>query len=159
MIIVLCPRCSITLRVIGDSDEVHALIGERSDFWPDKYPCPRCTTLATACLEIDVEPSELERLGVRDLTAQEAFAAFNGLGLPEEQVCNKTLLENLLRERPVRSIGARDIDGSRRCYLHHIELWDGTRIYFGSGSGGAVVYRIAPPYSYTEQVTRELDAD
>lgn len=158
MIVVICPRCALALRIIGGSEEVHELVGERSEFWPDRYPCPRCGSLAVGCLELEAPAIELERLRVRDLTPQEALAAFHDLGLPDEQVCNKALLECLLREQPIRRIGAKDIDGARRCYLHHIELWDGTKIFFGAGSGGAVVYRVAPPFSYADKVSHELDA-
>jgi hypothetical protein len=158
MILVICPKCALTIRVIGEVDEVHHLVGEASEFYPDRYPCPQCQANSFACAEFEVPTSELARLRVRDLTAQEALVAFNGLGLPDEHVCTKAVLETLLRERPIRRIDGQDIEGSSRCYLHHIELWDGTKIYFGAGSGGAVVYRIASPPSYTQKASHDVEA-
>jgi hypothetical protein len=158
MILILCSKCALAIRVMGDADEIRPLVGDRSEFWPDKYICPRCEERAVGCHELEASAADVERLRPRDLTPQEALAAFHGLGLPDEQLCNKALLESLLRQQPIRHIAARDIEGSRRCYLHHIELWDGTKIYLGAGSDGAVVYRIAHPHSYTEQVSHELGA-
>jgi hypothetical protein len=152
MILVICPKCALALRVIGDAEEVQSLVGEGSEFWPDHYVCPRCGAAAVTCMENEVA-SGLDRVHLRDLTPPEALAALHGLGLPNEQVCTKELLEALLREQPVRRIAARDIEGSHRCYLHHIELWDGTKIYLGAGSGGAIVYRIASPFSYAENIS------
>jgi len=158
MIIVLCHHCSLTVRVMGDSDEVQHLVGERSDFWPDRYPCPRCGRHAVGNLEQDILAGELARFHVRDLTPQEALAAFHGFGLPSEQRCTKETVETLLRENPIRRVAAKNIEGAERCYVQHLELWDGTKIYFGAGPDGAVIYRIAPPYSYTEKVSHELQA-
>lgn len=156
MILIICPKCTLTLRVMGDAEEVHALVGNQSEYWPDQYLCARCGARAIGCIELEVHAPEIAKMHPLDLTAQEALAALNGLGLPGEQLCNKACLEELLREQPVRRIAARDIEGSRRCYLHHIELWDGTKIYLGAGGDGAVVYRIARPHSYTEKVSHEL---
>ena len=152
MILIICPQCAFAARVIGDDDEVDQLVGEGSDFWPDHFPCPRCGARARGVAELDVSVVELDHLRLRDLNPQEALAAFSGLGLPDEQLCTKALLETLLREQPIRRVGAQDIEGSKRCYLHHLELWDGTKIYFGAGSGGAIVYRVTNPLSYTERV-------
>lgn len=154
MIVVICTHCALTVRVLGEPAEVDHLVGEGSEFWPDRYPCPRCEHLAVASLERDLTDRDLTRLSIRDLTAQEAFAAFNGLGLPGEHLCTKDVVEALLREKPVRRLVGSDIEGGR-CYLHHLELWDGTKIYFGAGAEGALIYRIAPPHSYTEQASHE----
>jgi hypothetical protein len=158
MIVVFCQRCLLTIRVMGSSDEIQQLVGEGSEFWPDQYPCPRCPQKATGSLEHDVLSSELERLHVRDLTAQEAFAAFLGLGLPDERHCTREAIADLLREQPIRRIEAKNIEGVERCCIYHLELWDGTKVYFGAGAGGAVIYRVSPPFSYTENVSNELPA-
>lgn len=155
MIVVRCTVCPLLIRVMGNVDEVQSLIGAHSEYWPNRYNCPVCGAPAVGHLELNLIQAELEQLRIKDLTAQEAFAAFNGLGLPTEQHCTKEIVEELLRERPVRRLVATNIEGSRRCYVHHLELWDGTKLYFGAGADGAVIYRISPPHSYAAHVSHE----
>ena len=152
MIVISCSTCALALRVMGDSDEVSSLVGERSDFWPDHYPCPKCSAQAKCQTEREFLAGPQGEAHLRDLTPAEAFAALNGLGFPEEHECTAVAIDLLLRSTPIRRVAGREIRGSRRSYIDHLELWDGTKIFLGAGPGGAVVYRIALPHSYAEHV-------
>jgi hypothetical protein len=92
---------------------------------------------------------------LRDLTPHEAFAAFNGFGLPEEQDCALESVQKLLAEQPVRKVVGTSITGMRRTIIDSLELWDGTRVYFGAGAEGACIYRIVRPTMYAEKVIAE----
>ncbi len=151
MILVTCTACRLALRVLGDVEEISLLVGERSDFWPSKYTCPRCEGPAKGQPEDALLPSELLPFELRDLSAQELFAALNGLGLPDEQACSAEVVGTLLRETPIRRVRIRDVPGSPRSILEQLELWDGTRLYFGASPAGAIVYRNVPAQSYVEK--------
>lgn len=158
MMVVACAACGLVVRVLGDPNEVGPLVGSASEFWPDRYECPECGARARATLESEVDPCLLAGRRARDLTAQEALAAFHGLGLPDEQMCDVQSVVKLLREQRIRRVVADDISGLARCYLRELELDDGTRLYLGAGAGGALVYRMTRPTSYTERVCNGLDA-
>lgn len=162
MIVVVCTACALAVRImptnIGDvrsTDEAGVLVGPESSFWPNKFPCPRCEKDATGMLERHADPRALALMTLRDLTPHEAFAAFNGLGFPEEQKCSIETLQELLREQPVRRVIGKDIVGAPTVHIDAIELWDGTRVHFGSGTSGAVVYRIVRPPAYAHHVLVE----
>jgi hypothetical protein len=150
-----CLACGVALRVMGDAGEIEGLVGPRSDFWPDRFPCPTCGALASAVTEIAAEPRALARMRLVDLTPHEAFAALQGFGLPHERACTRAEVEALLREQPVRRVGGSDVPGASRCCIEHLELWDGTRVHFGASAQGAVVFRVTRPPSYAERVLHE----
>jgi hypothetical protein len=152
MILVTCEKCSLCIRIMGSAQEIDYLVGEHSDFWPDKFPCPQCEKPALGIFELEMNPNALGLFRVVDLNPQEAFAAFNGFGLPHELFCSAASLNSLLREQPIKRVAARDIPGTTRCRVDFFELWDGTLVYFGAGGEGAVVYRIVRPASYVEKV-------
>ncbi len=156
MILVLCLPCALAIRVmptrVGDttsSDELETLVGRKSPYWPDKYPCPSCEKDARGIRETEADPRALALLKMRDLTPEEAFAAFNGLGFPDEQSCTFDEVQTLLKEQPVRRVVGRTIPLTERVVLDCLELWDGTKLHLGAGAEGAVVYRIARPHAYT----------
>ena len=150
MILIVCVKCCCALRVSGDSDEVHALVGQTSSFWPDKFRCYQCDGEAMGVLELAFQ--HRVPITIVEVSAQEAFAAIHGLGLPMEQQCKKEDLELLLREQPVKRVVGKDIVGSTRCMLDYFELWDGSKVYFGSAAEGAIIYKITRPHSYVKQV-------
>ena len=159
MILVLCKACCLAVRVIPtdvtkatSAREVTDCVGERSDFWPDRFKCPRCDAPARGFLENAVDPAVLSLMEVKDLTAMEAFAAFWGMGLPEHRQCSFEDLELLLREKPVRRLHGHSVSGSEAHVLESIELWDGTRVFLGASPEGAVVYRVRPPFSYANRL-------
>ncbi len=153
MIVILCPRCLFAMRIIGKPEEVDMLVGSRSDYWPDKYTCPRCDGSARGVLEIEIDSKAMSKLDLVDLTPEEAFAALNGLGIPTEHKCFLEVVQALLKY-PIKNVKGEDVPGTTRSVIHSIELVDGTKIYLGSSPLGAVVYRITPPFSYKE-MTRE----
>lgn len=152
MILIVCESCQLCLRVMGSREEVQSLVGEDSSFWPDQYPCPRCEKLIYAVRELEADPRIFGLLTLVDVNAGEAFAALNGMGLPEEGDCRRGVLEDLLRTHPVKKLSGKDIPGTNRCRVDFIELWDNTRLYFAAGAEGAVVYRVVRPRSYVEKI-------
>jgi hypothetical protein len=135
--------------------ELDQLVGKRSDFWPNKYPCPKCGEMMQGFIEKEVDYRVFHMMKFKDITPQEAFAAFNGLGFPEEQKCSLASVQELLREKPVRRIIGTDVVGQERTIIDALELWDGTKVYFGSAPEGAVIYRITSPVSYTNRQLAE----
>lgn len=158
MILVLCLPCELAVRImparVGDAlslDELETLVGRKSPYWPDKYPCPNCTKEAKGIREVEADPEVLGLLNLHDLTPEEAFAAFNGLGFPGEQTCTFEEVQELLKKQPIRRVIGRTVVHSTRAVLDAIELWDGTKLHLGAGMEGAVVYRISRPPGYTDK--------
>lgn len=156
MIVVPCFTCAFVIRVMpvrmGDATseaEVDHLVGRSSDFWPAQFHCVRCGKPCRGMRESEADPRALSLMTLQDLTPQEAFAAFNGLGLPDEQKCSLEVVQVLLREQPIRRVVGRSIQGVERTLVDALELWDGSTVYFGAGGDGAVIYRITRPISYT----------
>ena len=148
MIFVFCGTCSLGVRVMGDAQELEHLVGPSSEFWPDKFPCIQCGGTAVGTTEIGLEiPAKLR---IQDLTPTEAFAAFNGLGIPSEHRCTFAEVTRLLKEGPIRQIRGADVQGTQRCIIESLELWDGTKIHLGASPSGAVVFRISRPHSYAD---------
>ncbi len=156
MIVVPCAKCYAAVRVLGDASEVDRLVGEQSDFWPDQYPCLECGEVGRAHREVSVEAEALRRLRVRDLSAQDYFAALHGLGTPDEMTCDAVTVTEWLAKHGVR-VSARTASGTRRAVVDFLEIDGGVRIYFGSSPRGAVVYRIRRPIHHTKQVIDELE--
>jgi hypothetical protein len=155
MIVVVCLPCKSAIRVMPESvasmesvRELDQLVGTRSEFWPDKYLCPLCSKPARGLKEREVDAEVLSLMTVQEATPKEAFAAFNGLGFPDEHHCSLDTVQALLKEQPVRRIIGTDVRGAERTIIDALELWDGTRVYFGAGAQGAVIYRITRPVSY-----------
>lgn len=166
MIVVVCLPCELALRIMparaadANSDaELETLVGRRSAYWPDKYPCPGCTKPATGMRETQADPRVLQVMKLHDLTPLEAYAAFHGLGLPGEQACTFEMIQELLLTHPVRRVVGRTIADTApaRSVIDHIELWDGTRVHLAAGLEGAVVYRVVRPTSYAAAVLTELE--
>jgi hypothetical protein len=161
MILIICTKCIFALRVmparlgqVESVQELETLVGTKSEFWPNKYLCTQCGARAEGALEDQVV--QWIHLDIHDVTPHEAFAAMHGMGLPEEQQCSIERLNTLLREVPIRHVHGKDIRGANYSLVETIELWDGTRVHFGSGADGAVVYRITPPISYTLMTEKAL---
>ena len=133
-------------------DQVRHLVGEDSEFWPDKYPCPSCEKHVRGFVEFDVDPQVAVVIRFVDLSAEEAYAAFNGFGLPEEGNCTILELSKLFINQKVRAIAGSNVMGTTRSILRHIEFEDGTKIYFAAGADGACVYRMVKPFSYVEKL-------
>jgi len=153
MIIIACPQCRCALRTVGEDAE--QLLGKETDYYPDRYPCSVCPSKARI---IDGREAKEYLDDIRDLTPQEVFAALHGLGFPEEQDCGETAVQQALRRSPLRRAATRHVRNGR-CCLDRLELEDGTRLFIGSSSYGAVVYRIAEPHSYTQTLLNRIQRD
>jgi hypothetical protein len=152
MMLIVCEPCSLCIRVMGDAEELTHLVGEKSDFWPDKYVCPACEKPCLGVLEIDADPKIYALLSLIDVNPEEAFKALHGMGLPHEGDCRSAVVDGLLRTQPIRKAKLKDIPHTHRCRVDWLELWDGTRLYFGAGAEGAVVYRVTKPTSHVEKI-------
>lgn len=149
MIAIVCTGCAHCLHVVGDVSEVDQLVGQRSDFWPDKYPCWNCGSQAQGFLSPEISAAAMEKLQIFHLTPQEAFAALMGMGLPEERKCCAEVVEALLQGVGLKVKG-KEFRGLDRYFIDQIELADGTKLFLGSSPQGACVYRITKPHSYTK---------
>lgn len=148
MIIIVCQACCTAVRISGDPDEMQSLFGQM-----EKYKCPQCDETMEEMEAI--EPAALAALDVHDLEPGEAFSAFHGLGFPEEQECGALAVMKLFTEQTVKSVECHHLKGSSRSVIYNITFADGTKMYMGSSTFGATVYRIQKPHSYTEAVLRE----
>jgi hypothetical protein len=154
MIIIPCLNCYTAVRVMGEPDVVHSLVGNQSEFWPSKFTCISCGNSCEGMLESEVEAAVLFKMKVRELTAEEMYAAQHGLGTPDEMVCNGSMVRELF-SKSVKKVHGYDITGTTRYCIDHLEFEDGTKLYLGASPSGAIVYRIARPISYTQKVLEE----
>lgn len=157
MIAIVCTPCRFGVRVMptkldpSSIRELEHLVGRGSSFWPDGYPCPRCGGKARGMLEQEVNPDLMAVLQLQEATPAEAFAAFNGLGFPDEQKCSLEAVQELLTRVPIVKVVGQDVLGMERALIDSFELQDGTRVYLGAGGEGVVIYRITRPVSYTQK--------
>ena len=159
MIFIACNKCNHALFVSGDEREVSILVGPNSDFWPDKYRCASCGTLgAQACLSPEVDPVVLATRIVSNVTAEEAFAALNGLGLPEERVCSEELIEALFERQGIKVKGRQLCGNLPRYILDSLTFADGTCVHLGASSYGAILYRVVKPHSYVDAVADKTES-
>jgi len=158
MMLVVCGNlaiCESVFRVLGDWQEVKTLVGPQSEFWPQGFTCPKCGGPAQGVMEVDVNVNLLAGFTIRELEAQEMYRAQYGMGLPEELDCRREVVESLLREHPIKRVSGHEVPGATRFILEYLELWDGSRVYFGASSHGAAVTRIVPPHSHVAKVMKE----
>ncbi len=149
MIFIVC-HSGHALRVSPAPELADLLVA--SDWYPDKYPCPRCGSMMSLFENVDTQ--SIPQLDIVDVTPQEALAAFSGLGLPSEQDCSAAAVEKALNGATVARVVVRQIRNSHRSIVDFIELEGGTRVYLASSSLGATVYRIALKHSYAEEALR-----
>jgi len=155
MFLVPCLRCNTAVRVIGDPVQIDLLIGDKSEYWPNKYVCVNCEQPCTAHHEMEVELDVLALMKMRELSPEEMLAAQMGLGTPDEMMCDAATVNDLLLHRRIKNVASYTVKGTTRCCLTVIELEDGVKLHFGSSAHGAVVYRISRPISYQQRVLKE----
>jgi hypothetical protein len=130
---------------MGKPPRIDSMVGKNSEFWPDKYVCPKCGSQALAT-GIGETPSELlVGKDVLELEPEELFAALHGLGLPEDRNATAETVIPLLTEKRVVKVKGSNIPNTKRFHLDWLELEDGTRLYLAAGGYGAVIYRVRPP--------------
>lgn len=154
MIHIVCTKCNLAIRTVGEFNEIQHLLAEKSEWYPDKYPCPAVECDGRAEYTESIAADAYQALDIHDLTPQEAFAAYYGLGLPEEQECGPLAVDKAF-EQKVSKVNARLIRGSNRSVIDSIEFEDGSVMYLGSSAAGALVYRIAKRRSFVEEVLNE----
>lgn len=147
MISIVCTACKVALSVVGDVTEVDQLVGQCSEFWKDSYTCFRCNGRAEGFLTAEISAAALRELQVYNVTSLEAFAAMNGLGIPEERNCCGDVITPLLAALGVKAHG-KEYRGVPRFFLDSLELPDGTKLHLGASPQGACIYRITKPHSY-----------
>ena len=148
MITIACTSCRHALRVIGDADETDVLVGTRSDGWPN-FKCFRCNADAIGVLTPEVSEAAEHTLLIHILTPQQAFAALNGMGLPEEATCCKEVIVPMFEACGIKVKG-RQLPQTTRFVVHELEFPDGRTLYLGSSVAGPMVYRITEKYSYVD---------
>jgi hypothetical protein len=156
MIIIACTSCSFAMRVEASSEmEISGLVGDLSEFYPDKYPCPGegCKEMARAFAPGEISLRAAEQLKIIEVTAPEAFAALYGLGLPKERSCYLDEVRAMFSVG-VKKLAGKDLPGTTRCMIDHIELNDGTKVYLGASAEGATIYRVTRQVSYVENVEK-----
>lgn len=125
--------------------EIEALIGPNSEWYPDKYPCPKCG--ASCVLQKTCPPAAGS---ITYLSAQEAFCAFSGAGLPVEQECGFSYVEKVLRTKRIVSVAGRQVRGTKHCLIDSLLLEDGTILFLSASAHGACVYKVQGSAAFTE---------
>jgi len=157
--IIVCLKCSVGIRIISeDLKEMELLVGTKSEYWPNQYPCYKCGKMASGVHEAEISADASRALSIIDLSVHETYAALNGLGVPSEQTCCREVLEQLLESSGIKLHG-RQLRGQTRFIVDRLELADGTMLYFGASSQGAAIYRIVKPHHYTKQLLDGIEAN
>lgn len=149
MITIVCLSCKHALRVTGEVRDVDILVGQQSEYWPDGYLCYSCGSQASGFLTPEVDPLVLQSLHVTDVTVEEAFAALNGLGIPEERSCCAEVVLPYFAAQHIEVKGHQP-HGQLRYVVDELVFPDGTRLLFGASPQGALIYRIVKRHSYVE---------
>jgi hypothetical protein len=121
---------------MGEPDRVASMIGKNSEYVERGYVCVSCGSKCGGLDEDEIDLAILQKMKVRDLSAEEMLAAQEGLGTPEEMLCTGSTVRDLLKG-PIKRVHGFDIPG--------------TKLHLGSSPSGAVVYRIVKPFSYTQK--------
>ena len=157
-LVLLCGHCGAIYRCLDTEGAVDILVGNRSEFWPDKYLCPNCGGQITGQHE-EALPKGFHCDRAMDLRPQELLVAMLGMGLPEEHRTTIAEVSSLLLSSKIKSVRGSNIPNTTRCVLDYIELEDGTRIYTGASSHGATIYKITKPHNYTKKALDASSAD
>lgn len=152
MIVIACLTCHLAIRTTGEPNELDFLVGTRSEWYPNRYPCPNSECLGKMTMTDAIESRVLGLLEVHDLSPQECFQALNGLGLPKERACDVGSIRKALQGRSIAFIDVQPVHNDKRSIVHSLLLDNGTRVYLASSPQGAMVYRIAPPRSVVREV-------
>jgi hypothetical protein len=156
-LVVICSGCGAVFRVLETdpmSSDCVQLVGPKSEWWPDRYTCPRCGAQAAGADENSL-PRSVQTASVVDLTPIEMFSAMSGFGLPDELPSSVENIAETLKGSPVKRVVGQNVPNTGRCSVDFIELVNGVRVYFGASVHGAVVYRIVKPTSYAEKVLHQ----
>jgi len=156
MIVIACSStsCRHALQVTGDPEEIENLVGERSEFWPSGYTCYNCGKHAEYYLTAEVSELAFAKLHVANVNAQEAYAALNGFGLPDERMCCEEVVLPLFEQAGIKVKGGRP-RGQTFFRLEELTFADGTTLFLAPSAQGVVVFRVRKPHSYATEVSHE----
>lgn len=140
-----CSDCKMVWRTMTDTP----LIWRGSEWWPDKYVCPRCEGRHCRVCPSESIPSDYS---IHDLEPEELYAALHGMGLPSEMLCDGATVRELLANHKIEQVVGFDVPNTTRFIIHVLVLDNGTRIHLGASPSGAVVYRISRRHSYVKEV-------
>lgn len=151
MITVACTKCPCAIRVIGDATEISTLVGAQSSFHPDAYVCYSCGEKAACVLSPEVSALAERNMCVHELTPQEAFAALNGMGVPEEATCCAEVLVPMFASVGIKVTG-RQMPNTTRYAVDSLTFPDGRTVHLAASVVGALAYRITHKHSYVSAV-------
>jgi len=151
MITIVCQSCKHALCVVGEVRDVDVLVGKQSDYWPDKYSCYNCGGQASGFLTPQVDEAVMRSLQVTNVNAEEAFAALNGLGVPEERTCCAEVVLPYFEALGI-IVKGRQPHGQTRYIVEELTFPDGTRMQLGASPQGALIYRVVKKHSYAAAV-------
>lgn len=157
MIVIACSKCSHALRVNGEVRDVDSLVGQGSEYWPDKYPCYNCGEKASGFLTPEVSALAMQALIITDVSPEEAFAALNGLGIPSERTCCEEVILPYFESVGIQVKG-KQMRGQTRFILEELTFPDGTRMQIGASPQGAIIYRLVKRHSYVKAVEESINA-
>jgi hypothetical protein len=146
-LIVHCQGCGALYRCFGDT----GLVGEGSSWWPTDYVCPMCQGNAVGMHEEDL-PRAMQTALIKDLLPEELFAALHGMGMPEDRHATADSVKDMLLTKKITSVLLTDVKNTERCVIDKVVFEDGTKLYLGASTLGAVVYRVTAPVKYSERV-------
>lgn len=150
--IFLCTACFHAIRVMENFDGQETTLLSP----PPSYQgteCLFCRSKETLHKEeVAIDPGLMQKLQMRDLSDVEFFGAIDGLGLPEERFCDLDTLQGVMVGKKVKLVVGKSIPNTSRTLIDYLILEDGSRIYFGAGAQGAVVYRLVKPFKYSERM-------
>lgn len=153
MIFIVCEKCLTAIQVTGDLVEADHLVGKQSEFYPDRYRCPRCDGQATCCLAPEVDNDLREKSTILHLTPSEAYQALCGFGVPAEQTCCEEVVIPLFERAGIKVVGMRP-RGKFYFRIEELTFPDGTTLFLSASSHGAVVYRVRASNPYRTAVEK-----
>lgn len=158
MITIACLKCRHAMRVVGEDDETQTLVGRKSDLWPNKFKCFQCGAMAEGMLTVEISAAAWTRLIVHEVTPQEAFAAVNGMGIPEEHTCCAEVIEPMFEAVGVKVRG-HQLPRTNRYVIEQLVFPDGRTVHLGAAMQGALAFRVTKKHSYVRAVeeTRHVD--
>lgn len=125
-----CDNCGVYFKVdFADVSEVSLM--------PNALRC-----FNGDCNGLIVRQDKVNNSAFEILTVKEIVAASFGFGMPLERRCAKDRVEKALVGKKIEKLDLEAIPGTNRTILHYIDLEDGARVYIGSSTKGACVYRI-----------------
>ena len=142
MIYIVWPKARLVVRITGPDDRIACLVGDESHWHPDQYPLPLRGHYELGSVAEAADASALRNVELKELSAEEAFVAFSGLGFPEERDCRPCAVRQQF-ESAVRRIEAEPLPGTNRTLIRSIVFDEGSELFLGAAPEGAIAYRLA----------------